>query len=80
MDPLTLVLMIAASIVGSILGARIISRLDIMKIRVVMGVALILVAAITLCKINEVGPFGILGALLCGDMGPADRSGNYRSV
>lgn len=61
MDPLTLVLMIAASIVGSILGARIISRLDIMKIRVVMGVALILVAAITLCKINEVGPFGILG-------------------
>ena len=61
MDPLTLVLMIAASIVGSVIGARIISRLDLMKIRVVMGVALILVAAITLCKINEVGPFGILG-------------------
>lgn len=61
MDPLTLVLMIAASIVGSILGAKIISRLDIMKIRVVMGVALILVALITLCKINAVGPFGILG-------------------
>lgn len=61
MDPLTLVLMIVASIVGSVIGARIISRLDIMKIRVVMGVALILVAAITLCKINEVGPFGILG-------------------
>ena len=32
-----------------------------MKIRVVMGVALIIVAAITLCKINAVGPFGILG-------------------
>ena len=61
MDPLTLVLMIVASIVGSIIGARIISRLDIMKIRVVMGVALILVAVITLCKINAVGPFGILG-------------------
>ena len=61
MDPLTLDVMIAASIVGSVIGARIISRLDIMKIRVVMGVALILVAAITLCKINEVGPFGILG-------------------
>lgn len=61
MDPLTLVLMIAASIVGSIIGARIISRLDIMKIRVVMGIALILVAAITLCKINAIGPFGILG-------------------
>ena len=32
-----------------------------MKIRVVMGVALIIVALITLCKINAVGPFGILG-------------------
>lgn len=32
-----------------------------MKIRVIMGVALILVAIITLCKINGVGPFGILG-------------------
>ena len=61
MDSLTLVLMIAAAIIGSILGAKIISRLDIMKIRVVMGVALIIVAAITLCKINGVGPFGILG-------------------
>lgn len=61
MDSLTLVLMIAAAIIGSILGAKIISRLDIMKIRVVMGVALIIVAAITLCKINAVGPFGILG-------------------
>ena len=61
MDSLTLVLMIAAAIIGSILGAKIISKLDIMKIRVVMGVALIIVAAITLCKINAVGPFGILG-------------------
>ena len=62
MDSLTLVLMIAAAIIGSILGAKIISKLDIMKIRVVMGVALIIVAAITLCKINAVGPFGILGS------------------
>ena len=61
MDSLTLVLMIAAAIIGSILGAKIISKLDIMKIRVVMGVALIILAAITLCKINAVGPFGILG-------------------
>lgn len=31
------------------------------KIRVVLGVALIIVAVITLCKINAFGPFGILG-------------------
>ncbi len=61
MDTLTLVLMIASSIVGSIIGAKIISKLDIMKIRTVMGIALIIVALITLCKINAVGPFGIIG-------------------
>ncbi|MFR3529679.1 MAG: permease [Lachnospiraceae bacterium] len=60
-DPLTLVLMIASAIVGSIIGAKIISKMDIMKIRVVMGVALLIVAAITLCKINGVGPFGLIG-------------------
>ena len=60
-DPLTLVLMIASAIVGSIIGAKIISKMDIMKIRVVMGVALLIVAAITLCKINGVGPFGRIG-------------------
>lgn len=60
-DPLTLILMIASAIVGSIIGAKIISKMDIMKIRVVMGVALLIVAAITLCKINGVGPFGLIG-------------------
>lgn len=61
MDTMTLVLMIVSSIIGSIIGAKIISKLDIMKIRTVMGVALIIVAFITLCKINAVGPFGIIG-------------------
>lgn len=60
-EPLTLVLMIGSAIIGSVIGAKIISKMDIMKIRVVMGVALIIVAAITLCKINAVGPFGIIG-------------------
>ncbi len=60
-DPLTLVLMIAAAIIGSVIGAKIISKMDIMKIRVVMGVALLIVAAVTLCKINEIGPFGMVG-------------------
>lgn len=61
MDPLTLVLMIASSAIGATIGAKIISKLDIMKIRVVLGIALIIVAIITLCKINAIGPFGILG-------------------
>lgn len=61
MDTLTLVLMIAASAIGATIGAKIISKLDIMKIRVIMGIALIIVAIITLCKINAFGPFGIIG-------------------
>ena len=58
MDPLTLVLMI----VSSAIGAKIMSKLDIMKIRLVLGIALIIVAIITLCKINAIGPFGIIGS------------------
>lgn len=60
-DPTTLVLMIASAIIGSIIGAKIISKMDILKIRMVMGVALLIVAAITLCKINGIGPFGLIG-------------------
>ncbi len=61
MDPLTLVLMIISAAIGATIGAKIMSKLDIMKIRVVLGIALIIVAVITLCKINAFGPFGILG-------------------
>lgn len=60
-DSLTLILMIAASVVGAALGAKIVSKLDITKIRAAMGIALIVVVIITLCKINSFGPFGIVG-------------------
>ena len=60
MDPLTLVLMIVSSAIGAMIGAKIMSKLDIMKIRLVLGIALIIVAIITLCKINAIGPFEYL--------------------
>ena len=60
-DSLTPSPAIAASVVGAVIGAKMVSKLDITKIRTVMGVALILVAIITLCKINAFGPFGIIG-------------------
>ncbi len=59
--PLTLFLMIGASMLGAVIGAKIVSRLDVTKIRVAMGVALLAVVVITLCKINAIGPFGIVG-------------------
>lgn len=78
-DPMTLILMIGAAIIGSVVGAKIISRMDIMKIRLIMGIALIIVAAITLCKINKVGPFGIIGTArgLSGAMLAAGIIGNF---
>ena len=48
------VLMIGSAIIGSVIGAKIISKMDIMKIRVVMGVALIIVAAITLLSLIHI--------------------------
>lgn len=43
-DPLTLVLMIAAATVGAVIGAGIVSKLPVKQIRIAMGVALIAVA------------------------------------
>lgn len=63
MDIPTLVLMIASSVIGASVGAQIISRLNITKLRLIMGIALLIIAALTLCKINAVGPFGILGTV-----------------
>lgn len=77
MDIPTLVLMIAAAVIGAAAGARIISRFSITKIRMIMGFSLLFVAAVTLCKINAIGPFGIIGTakrldgklLVCGIIG-----------
>lgn len=78
-DPKTLVLMMLSAIIGSIIGAKIISKMDIMKIRLVMGIALIIVAIVTLCKINKIGPFGIIGTAsgLSGTMLAIGVIGNF---
>lgn len=60
-DSLTLILMIGSAMAGSVIGAKIISRLNIRIVRIIIGIALCTVATITLCKINEIGPFGIIG-------------------
>ncbi|MDD3403811.1 MAG: sulfite exporter TauE/SafE family protein [Hespellia sp.] len=60
-DTLTMVLMIGSAMAGSVVGAKIISKLNIRTVRIVIGIALCVVAVITLCKVNAVGPFGIIG-------------------
>ena len=60
-DPLTLVLMIVASIVGAVVGAFVISKWDINKVRVALGFAMIALGIIMICKLIGFGPFGIVG-------------------
>ncbi len=60
-DPLTLVLMIAASIIGAVIGASIIAKWDINKVRIALGCAMIALGIVLLCKLFGVGPFGIVG-------------------
>lgn len=60
-DPLTLVLMIASSIVGAVIGASIISKWNINKVRVALGCAMIALAIVMVCKLMGIGPFGIVG-------------------
>ncbi len=60
-DPLTLVLMIGAAILGAVIGASIVSKWDLKKVRIALGAALIALAIVMICKLLGVGPFGIVG-------------------
>lgn len=64
MDILTLVLMIAASILGSILMANIVSKFDRRKVRYTLFVGLFLLATVILMKVMSFGPFGTIGTAL----------------
>ena len=57
-DPLTLFALIAASVVGSYLGAGIIAKMDERKIQIVMGVALAVTALIMLASQLGIFPVG----------------------
>lgn len=60
-DPLTLVLMIGAAILGAVIGASVVSKWNLKKVRIALGAALIALAIVMICKLLRVGPFGIVG-------------------
>lgn len=60
-EPVTLVTMIVASMLGAVIGARIVCKLPINAIRGVLSVTLIFVAVILVVKVNGIGPFGVMG-------------------
>lgn len=64
MDVITLVLMIVASVAGSIIMAGIVSKFDRKKVRYTLFVGLFLLATVVLMKNLNVGPFGSQGTAL----------------
>lgn len=64
MDILTLILMIVASVLGSILMASIVSKFDRKKVRYTLFIGLFLLATVILMQNLNVGPFGTTGTAL----------------
>jgi len=63
-DMVTLILMIAAAVVGSIFGARFVTGLNEQGVRLAMGIGLIILGIVMFCKWAGIGPFGVSGELL----------------
>ena len=60
-DTVTLITMLVSSVLGAIVGARIVSRLPVNTLRKILAVILPCVAVILICKLNGFGPFGMMG-------------------
>ena len=64
MDILTLVLMLVAAVVGSLVSAAIVTKFDRKKVRYSLFVGLFLLATVVLMRNLGVGPFGTQGTAL----------------
>lgn len=64
LDGLTLLLMIAASVVGAVIGVKLLVQLDVRKIRLAMGVCLLILGILMIFRQLGVGPFGTSGDAL----------------
>lgn len=60
-SPLTLISMIAAAIIGSLIGARIVAGWSVKVVRIALGCALLFLAFMMGCRLMEIGPFGVTG-------------------
>ena len=64
MDILTLVLMLVAAVLGSLVMAGIVTKFDRKKVRYALFVGLFLLATVILMKVMSFGPFGTTGTAL----------------
>ncbi|MCH3955048.1 MAG: sulfite exporter TauE/SafE family protein [Eubacterium sp.] len=63
-DPVTLISMLVAATLGSLIGAKIVTRWNRTAVRYGMGIALIGLGLIMACKQAQIGPFGVTGTAL----------------
>lgn len=63
-DPFTLVVMIAAAIIGALVGASIVCKWNLKMVRIGLGVGLLILAIVMACRNAGVGPFGLVGTAL----------------
>lgn len=60
-EPVTLFSMLIAAMLGGIVGAKVITKLPVQKIRMILSITLPCVAVLLVMKVNGFGPFGMLG-------------------
>lgn len=59
--PLTLISMIVGAIIGSLIGANVVSKWSVKVVRYALGGALVFLAVMMGCRLMEIGPFGTAG-------------------
>ncbi|MCP1102903.1 putative membrane protein YfcA [Aequitasia blattaphilus] len=60
-DPITLIALLAAAVIGAVVGAGIVSKWPVKQVRIALGAALIFLAIVMAARLLGVGPFGAQG-------------------
>lgn len=60
-DSITLLSMIGSAVVGSLIGASLVTKWSVEFVRKVLGISLLVVAVVMACRTLGIGPFGLMG-------------------
>jgi len=60
-DSLTLALMVVAATAGALIGASLVTKLNIQGVRLMMGIGMIILGILMALRVFAVGPFGLTG-------------------
>lgn len=63
-EPVTLISMLVSATLGSLIGAKVITKWNRTTVRYGMGIALVILGGVMACKQMKIGPFGVTGTAL----------------